>query len=116
VERSESCDREKWSWAEWIPTTLFFFVFFVLILVTAIGVTRKKKNYVVISHQGGGEATVSTHDLALMGVNPWDQETSKDLILTGSKLPLGELESISSGSTQNMPSHLTSAPVVQNQA
>jgi len=42
----------------------------VLILVTAIGVTRKKKNYVVISHQGGGEATVSTHDLALMGVNP----------------------------------------------
>jgi len=48
-------------------------------------------------------------------IRPWDQETSSDLVPTGSKTPFGELESTYSGSNQNVPSVPTSDPI-QSQA
>ena len=46
-------------------------------------------NYAAVRHPDGREATVSTRDLAPAGVDPRDQETSNDLVPTGSKVHLG---------------------------
>ena len=68
-----------------------------------VELVRANPNYAVVSHHDGREATVSTRDLALTGVDPRDQETSSDLVPTGSEVHLGEWKSTSSETMPRQP-------------
>ena len=57
--------------------------------VDEVELVRANPNYAVVRHPDGREATVSTRDLAPTGVDPRDQETSNDLVPTGSEVHLG---------------------------
>ena len=56
----------------------------------------------VVRHPDGREATVSTRDLAPTGVD-LREETSNDLVPTGSEVHLGEWESTSSETMPRQP-------------
>ena len=72
-------------------------------LVDEVELVRANPNYAVVRHPDGREATVSTRDLAPTGVDLRDQETSNDLVPTGSEVHLGEWESTSSETMPRQP-------------
>jgi len=70
-------------------------------LVDEVELVRANPNYAVVRHADGREATVSTRDLAPTGVDPRDQETSEDLVPTGSEVHLPRQQPSDSDSVQS---------------